>query len=602
MLRPLAHQPLETRQDLIHSLRFMLDNLYKQHISGNSGIELDVTCAHYGAEIAKMEALSRSFWGLFPLVAHSDKPEYWPDVIQAIKNGVDPQHPQYWGETEDYDQRLVEMASFGLGFGLLGQKLVDEFSAQEIKNLHKWLSQITGSVMPDSNWNFFSVMVHAGFKNAGLDWDKKEVASRLEKMDAYYLGDGWYSDGVGRPKDYYISMAFHYYGLVYSKLMMDVDPVRCKELQQRAALFAQDFIYFSSKDGSSLPFGRSLVYRFSQVAFWSAIVFAELDVLPLGQIKGIIFRHLKWWFNQDIFTRDGILNIGYAYPNLIMAEDYNSPGSPYWSLKTYLLLALPEEHPFWHVEQEELPTLNSCAIPHAQQLIVHNQHDDNVYMLTAGQVELNNYVNTTAKYGKFAYSTKFGFTLERGRVGKMHASPDSTLLLSECDGHYRTRRECDLVSVHENYIYSKWLPWHDVEIETWLIACEAWHVRVHRINNQRVVDYVEGGFALPYQKHSAQIHDQWIQSADLVSEIISFTQETDYQYEHIVTPPNNNILFPEVNIIPTIQGKLDIGTHILSCAVRGGTEQIDKKHQPSVVVNSDGIKVEFNNELIKIEW
>lgn len=602
MRKPLASNPLETRQDLIHSLSFMLDNLSKQLIDGQSGIELGATCAHYGPDIAKMEALSRSFWGLFPLVTHEEKPNYWPSFIQAIKHGVDPEHPQYWGKADDYDQRLVEMASFGLGFGLLGKKLVDEFSATELKQLQDWLNQITDAVMPDSNWNYFSIMVHVGFKQAGLEWNREEVEARFQKMEAYYLGDGWYSDGVGRPKDYYISMAFHYYGLVYSKLMMDVDPKRCEDLKHRAALFAKDFIYFSAKDGSSMPFGRSLIYRFAQVAFWSAIVYSGVDALPLSQVKGIIFRHLKWWFKQDIFTRDGILNIGYAYPNLIMAEDYNSSGSPYWALKTYLLLALPEEHEFWSVEQEALPELTSVAIPHAQQLLVHNSHDDHVYMLTAGQVELNNYVNTTSKYGKFAYSTQFGFTLERGRLGKMHASADSTLLLSECDGYYRARRECELVTVNDNYIYSKWLPWQDVEIETWLIACESWHVRVHRINGNRTLEYIEGGFALPYSKSNTQIYPQWIESKNLVSELVSLSKGTAAKYEAINTPPNNNVLFPEVNIIPTIQGELEKGTHVLSCAVRGGVQRIDEKYQPSIITKEDGFTVQFNNKLITIKW
>lgn len=45
-------------------------------------------------------------------------------------------------------------------------------------------------------------------------------------MEAYYLGNGWYSDGAGRPKDYYISMAFYYYGLIYATLMAEDDAAR----------------------------------------------------------------------------------------------------------------------------------------------------------------------------------------------------------------------------------------------------------------------------------------------------------------------------------------------------------------------------------------
>ena len=43
-----------------------------------------------------------------------------------------------------------------------------------------------------------------------------------------------------------------------------------------------------------------------------------------------------------MFDRDGILTIGYCYPQMYMAERYNAPGSPYWGMKSFLLLALPD--------------------------------------------------------------------------------------------------------------------------------------------------------------------------------------------------------------------------------------------------------------------
>ena len=65
-------------------------------------------------------------------------------------------------------------------------------------------------------------------------------------------------------------MGFHFYGLIYAKLMADVDPTRCATLRDRAARFSSDFIHFFAEDGSAIPFGRSLTYRFAEAAFWSA--------------------------------------------------------------------------------------------------------------------------------------------------------------------------------------------------------------------------------------------------------------------------------------------------------------------------------------------
>lgn len=348
--------PLSSREDVTCAVNAILRALDRQFPAGQAQFSLGNTCAHYSADIACMEGLSRALWGLFPLMAGGAKVPFAEKYIQAIKLGTDPQSPHYWGDTGPYDQRLVEMAAYGLGLALLQTQLTQHFSLSERENLHRWLNQITDSQMPDSNWNYFAIIVQLGFKRAGLPYDQAAIDRRFELMEAYYLGDGWYSDGLGRPKDYYISMAFHFYGLLYATLSPD-DTERAVVLRERSRLFAEDFIYLSAADGASVPFGRSLTYRFAMVAFWSAVAFAELDVLSPGIIKGVILRHLRWWQKQPIFDRDGILTLGFAYPNLAMCEDYNSPGSPYWALKVFLILALPEDHPFWQAEELALPQL-----------------------------------------------------------------------------------------------------------------------------------------------------------------------------------------------------------------------------------------------------
>lgn len=52
-------------------------------------------------------------------------------------------------------------------------------------------------------------------------------------------------------------------------------------------------------------------------------------------MKGLIVRNFNWWLGQKMFDRDGILTIGYCYPQMYMAERYNAPGSPYWGMKSF---------------------------------------------------------------------------------------------------------------------------------------------------------------------------------------------------------------------------------------------------------------------------
>ncbi|MCT9845195.1 DUF2264 domain-containing protein [Leclercia adecarboxylata ATCC 23216 = NBRC 102595] len=579
--------PLSSRQDLVAALNTLLAAVDTQFPAGSSRFSLGDTSAHYATDVAQMEGLSRVLWGLFPLLAAGDSTPFSDKYIAAIKQGTDPQSAGYWGEAGPYDQRLVEMAAYGLGLALLQDKLTERFSERELMNLHAWLNQITDATMPDSNWNYFAIMVQLGFKRAGLPYDQQAIDRRFAMMDAYYLGEGWYSDGPGRPKDYYISMAFHFYGLIYATL--SGDEARAKVLRQRSRLFAEDFIYMSAADGASVPFGRSLTYRFAMVAFWSAVAFSGLEVFTPGIVKGIVLRHLRWWQQQPITDRDGILTLGFAYPNLAMCEDYNSPGSPYWALKTYLILALPESHPFWQADEQPLPALaEKRVIPHAQQILIHTDH---VTLLTAGQLELNNYVNTEAKYTKFAYSSRFGFTIERGRFGLKHAACDSMLLLADGDNYFRGRRECETVRVDENYIFSRWSPWHDVHIDSWLVPFGEWHLRLHRITSARTLQTVEGGFAV--MKTEPQLHGRgsYLSADNGSSAIVDLSPNICRQPDSVVTPPNSSIMFAECAAIPVLTSTIPQGESWLCCAVTASAQNKNRAESPQLQINNNQVVI-----------
>lgn len=567
------NNPLQTRDDVQHLLKELLAAVSPYTEEGKSGISLGNSTTHYGKEIAKMEALSRMLWGIFPLLAGGGECEDLPFYLNAIRFGTDPQHPQYWGKIRDFDQRCVEMAAFGVGLTLLNKQLLQHFSAQEQQNLADWLNQGRDATIPNNNWNFFPVMVQMGFKVSGLPWDQEAVAARFALMEEYYLGDGWYSDGPGRPRDYYISMAFHYYGLLYAQNMADVDAPRAAMLRERAQRFAQDFITMFSAGGAAVPFGRSLAYRFAEAAFWSAAAYSKLEVFSPGIIKGLILRHLRHWLKEPIFDRDGVLSIGYHTPNLVMAEDYNAPGSPYWACKLFLVLALPPDDAFWQAEEAPLPALPAAyCIPHASQILTRDTEGQHVVMLTSGQLELNNFVNTEAKYTKFAYSSQFGFTLDRGRYGLNHAGCDSMLMFSESDGYFRGRRDCAETRITGEMIYSRWLPWHDVAVRTWLLPCGDWHLRVHHIENRRPLETAEGGFAVMQEPStqtqlSAEKHGVTVTARNGVSRIVALEESEPREASAVITPPNSSIMFAETAAIPVLKSSLPAGSHWLICAV-----------------------------------
>ena len=277
--------------------------------------------------------------------------------------------------------------------------------------------------------------------------------------------------------------------------------------------------------GAAIPFGRSLTYRFAFAGFWSAAAFAEVELpTPLddwGVVKGLLLRHFRWWSNKpDIFNIDGCLDIGFAYQNYYMCEDYNSPQSVYWALKSFLALGLPDGHPFWTAEEKPLPESSELAThvgPPMQTVCNTGNHH---YLLSAGQFCPWPLKATEAKYGKFAYSSHFGFSVPTGPLLQQMA-PDSTIAISKDSGDtwrvpWKVRPKEQRIEATLNRgnqslekvpsLQSLWKPWKDAEINvrTILLApCSRWpdwYMRLTSIENlgttAATLSVSEGGFAI----------------------------------------------------------------------------------------------------------
>ena len=573
-----------------------------QFIRGNTRMHAGETAATYPQDVAGMEGFARLLWALSPLLSGGDGAHLRESFLEGIRHGTDPASPDYWGDLADNDQRLVEMAAFGLALSLPDTGLWAGLSDSERDNLQRWLSQSADVDMPDNNWHFFPVLVQVGLKCAGCGYDMQVIDRHLNALESFWMGNGWYCDGLGKPRDYYISSAFHFYSLLYSHFMQDIDPERALCYRQRARQFAQDYQHYFTADGNSVPFGRSLTYRFVQVAFWSAAAFTGLDVFSMPVLKGLILRHIDWWLAQPFIGRDGLFTLGYTYPNLVMTEDYNAPGSPYWACKALLILALPEESEFWQCEVAPLPKRAALhPVAEAGQVIVHADDDRHVWMVMSGQYDRNNFVNFDAKYCKFAYSSHFGFTVERGIYGLNHVACDSALMFSEQDGYWRGRRECESVEMLDAGIRSVWRPWKDVVVTTWLIAYPQGHVRVHRVETPRLLDCVEGGFAVNRHHNLSQnqtAHGITLNTASGVCQIEDLLARR--QSLSVTAPPNGNILYASPGEIPCLSTALQPGTHWLACTVQAS---MLPTLPPSPGVSFDSVNqvLTINNKTLQIK-
>jgi len=605
---PITKNDIKTKKDLQEALSQILNLVKGFYSKGNAHLRLGNTSAAFTDSIAEMEGFSRLLWGLVPLMAGGGDHDIWSLHFKGIKNGTDPAHEEYWGDIHDYDQRMVEMAAFGLALALIPDKVWHPLSTNERNNLTKWLQKINDHYLHDCNWLFFRVLVNIGLKNVGEWYDYENIEKDLQRIDEFYLENGWYADGIGGHVDYYIPFAIHYYSLIYAKLMNDDDPDRSNLYKKRASIFAKDFIYWFAKDGSAVPYGRSLTYRFAQSAFWSAMIFAEVEEpFSYGVMKGMLFRNLRWWFQQPIFNSDGSLTIGYRYPNLIMAENYNSPGSPYWALKTFLILSLKDDHPFWKSEELGLPSLKEKSVQDSPHLILCRQEaKDHVVAFNTGHLSTNEHTHTSAKYEKFAYSNLYGFSVPRAEWGLEQGAFDSMLALSEGDNIYRVKRECKKTIIENDVMFLQWNPWFNVHINTWIIPGLPWHIRIHCINTERDLDFAEGGFALGIENES--YHDQTIDQNQVEKGVLATLPWGSSGIKQLYGNGDATLIHPNANtnlihsrtIIPTIKGNLKKGMNWLVSAVYAepGSEATHWLEAPQVEVENNQLTVFVKDEVV----
>jgi hypothetical protein len=492
---PMAGNPLVTRSDVARAIKDLYLPLTQYYSEGSARVRLDMAGTTFDRTAADLEGFARPLWALAPLAAGGGADFVdWEIFRRGLANGTNPEHPEFWGYPENHDQRLVELAAVGFALALIPDVLWHAQPPEAKKNIAGYLRDAYARYFGENNWMFFRVMIGLGLQAIGEKIDRALSDESLHKLDALYLGEGWYRDGPARRADHYIPFAFHFYGLLYGRL--GSDPERTKLFQQRAEAFAPDFIRWFADDGAVLPYGRSMTYRFACGGFWAALAFADFPVLPWGQIKGLVLRHLRWWSKQPIAHRDGVLSIGYAYPNLHMCEPYNSAGSPYWAFKIFAFMALPETHPFWTAKEEALPQFKAPATQTHPGMIIFNSPGD-VIALAAGQEEHQRWLRMAAeKYCKFAYSSRYGFGVETDFRQFDCASFDNMLAFSEDGRHFRVREGNQEARIAENLLYAKWSPYGDVIVETWLLWAAPWHLRIHRINSPRPYRIIEGGFAV----------------------------------------------------------------------------------------------------------
>jgi hypothetical protein len=175
------------------------------------------------------------------------------------------------------------------------------------------------------------------------------------------------------------------------------------------------------------------------------------------------------------------------------------------------------------------------------------------------------------KYAKFAYSTRYGFSVESDERAFAGGAFDSMLAFSDDGIHYRVRETNEEARLDGNVLFSRWLPWPDVVVETWLLPASPWHVRVHRITTPRPLETAEGGFAIARRDFeadtlSASTGEAYAIGEEDFSGIRDLGSMVARQGLAQKAPPNTNLIAART-LIPQLRATIPAGKTILRCAV-----------------------------------
>ncbi|KAL6234011.1 hypothetical protein BDW75DRAFT_251685 [Aspergillus navahoensis] len=531
-----------SRADLIRAAIALVQPLDACFSPAKAFVRLPVaTGTHFDERAAQLEGFARPLWVISTLLhAVRSSPDH-PDAeairtvcrpwIQGIATGTDPTHAEYWGAIDNGDQRMVEAEVIAVAILFAPDDFYHSQPAGVRQNIITWLRGINGKEMPVNNWRWFRIFANlALILVGGVPYDevRGEMEDDFAVLDSFYLGDGWSGDGPwltgeqeteleqeyrrtrrrdkigpGRQVDYYSgSFAIQFSQLLYAKFAAELDPTRAEGYRQQARAFGREYWRYFDEHGAAIPFGRSLTYRFACAGFFAALAIAKVPDMPApldstGAIKGFLLRHLRW--------------------NMYMAEDYNSPQSVYWSLKSFIPLALADNQVFWTSPESPYPSsLDSITlVRQPTQIVCNHGRGAHHFLLSAGQFVAWPMKASQAKYCKFAYSSSFGFSVPTGPLIQQIA-PDNALFLSRDGmetwaGKWKaSEARLGTATVHGQIVptaHVEWRPWADgrVVVTTSLIPPTErwpdWHTRVHRIRVRGPtplgsLHLAEGGFAI----------------------------------------------------------------------------------------------------------
>jgi hypothetical protein len=342
----------------------VLENMSKGELQKNMQLEVSPSWDGRNKKVAYMECFGRLMAGISPWLALPDdgspegierrKLRDW--ALDSYKNAVDPKSPDclLW---EGEGQIMVDAAyiaeSFLRAYNALWVPL-DSTTKQRYLECFRKVRRIDP---PYTNWLLFSSTIESFMAKAGGQYDTFRINMACRKMEEWYVGDGWYSDGPHFAFDYYSSYVFHPMYLETLQAMIDAGANTRIDYQKywnrelrRCQKFAVVLERFISPEGTFPVIGRSTPYRLAALQPLALMAWYKKlpENLSNGQVRAALTQVMHRMFDtQNNFNDGGYLTIGFCGSQPGTADWYTDNGSLYMTSLCFMPLGLPANDTFW---------------------------------------------------------------------------------------------------------------------------------------------------------------------------------------------------------------------------------------------------------------
>ena len=311
-------------------------------------------------QVTYLEAVGRTMAGIAPWLALPDdesregqqRKQLRNAMVKGISNAVNPSNADYLNFRSE-QQPLVDAAFMAQGFLRAPKALWEPLDSVTKKRVVEEFKSLRNRSASYNNWLLFSAISEAFLLSVGEQADPARIDFALKKINEWYAGDGWYSDGPQFSMDYYNSFVIQpmlvdlYAVLRKHHKVSENDYRQVLKRMLRHAEFQERII---AADGSFPPFGRSITYRSGafQVLGQTSLLGHYPEQITPGQVRGAMTAMLKKLFLYcKNFDSAGWLVLGFCGAQPTVADYYTSTGSLYMATLGFLPLGLPATNSFW---------------------------------------------------------------------------------------------------------------------------------------------------------------------------------------------------------------------------------------------------------------